>query len=183
MNLTPSYRPSYPKRANIETPLAVLFVLTLFAAGLYAVTQRPTYAPQPVTGPRLELALSGVLTSQLSLTEDDFASVRCTPAGFYLKSVAGSAPMGLELRFQGPGSGTQNATYLLGAGVGPLTLRTVTDGGAPGSVFRSLDGSVTKTGTKTGDKFAFTASLTDVYGQPLLVSGRLECLDILKQGV
>ena len=175
MNLTPSYRPSYPKPAYFETPLAVLFVLTLFAAGLYAVTQRPTYAPQPVAGPRLELALSGVLTSQLSLTKEDFASVRCTPAGFYLKSVSGYAPMGLELRFQGPGTGTQNATYLLGAGVGPLTLRTVTDESAPGSVFGSRDGSVTRTAAKTGDTFTFTASLTDAYGQPLLVSGRLEC--------
>ena len=173
MNLTPSYRPSYPKPAQLETPLAVLFVLTLFATSLYAVTQRPTYAPQPVAGPRLELSLSGVLTSQLSLTKEDFASVRCTPAGFYLKSVSDLAPTGLELRFQGPGS-TRNATYLLGAGVGPLTLKTVY-GSAPGSVFSSSDGSVTKTGTKTGDAFAFTASLTDVYGQPLFASGRLEC--------
>ena len=174
MNLTPSYRPSYPKPVYLETPLAVLFVFTLFAAGLYTVTQRPTYAPQPVAGPRLELALSGVLTSQLSLTKEDFASVRCTPAGFYLKSVPGFAPLGLELRFQGPGS-AQNATYLLGAGVGPLTLRTVNNESAPGSVFSSSDGSVTKTVTKTGDTFVFTASLTDVYGQPLLVSGRLSC--------
>ena len=175
MNLTPSYRPSYPKSAYPETPLAVLFVLTLFAVGLYFVTQRPTYAPQPVTGPRLELALSGVLTSQLSLTEDDFASVRCTPAGFHLRSVAGFTPVGLELRFQGPGAGGKSATYLLGAGVGPLTLRTVNNESAPGSVFSSSDGSVTRTVTKTGDTFVFTASLTDVYGQPLLVSGRLSC--------
>ena len=175
MNLTPSYRPSYPKPAQLETPLAVLFVLTLFATSLYAVTQRPTYAPRPVTGPQLELALSGVLTSQLSLTADDFASVRCTPAGFSLKSVSDLAPTGLELRFQSPGNSARNATYRLGAGVGPLTLRTVTDGSAPGSLFSSSDGSVTKTGTKTGDAFAFTASLTDVYGQPLFASGRLEC--------
>ncbi len=175
MNLTPSYRPSYPKSADTATLFMVLFVLTLFAVSLYAVTQRPTYAPPPVAGPRLELALSGVLTSQVSLTKEDFASVRCTPAGFYLRSVSGFAPMGLELRFQGPKAGGNSATYLLGAGVGPLTLRTVTDGSAPGSVFRSLAGTVTKTGAKTGDTFTFTASLTDVYGQPLLVSGRLEC--------
>ena len=91
MNLTPSYRP-YPRRADIETPLAALLVLTLFLAGLYAVTQRPTYAPQPVTGPRLELALSGVLTGQVSLSGDDFALVRCTPTGFYLRTAAASAP-------------------------------------------------------------------------------------------
>lgn len=175
MNLTPSYRPIYPKRAFSEMSLAVLAVLTLFAVGLYFVAQRTAYAPQPVTGPRLELALSGVLTSQVSLSENDFASVRCTPTGFNLKSVSGVLPMGLELRFQGPGAGGKSATYLLGAGVGPLTLRTVTDEGAPGSVFSSSDGSVTKTGTKTGDTFIFAASLTDVYGQPLLVSGRLEC--------
>ena len=83
--------------------------------------------------------------------------------------------MGLELRFQGPGAGGKSATYLLGAGVGPLTLRTAVDGNAPSSVFSSLAGNITRTVTKTGDTFIFTASLTDVYGQPLFVSGRLEC--------
>ncbi len=170
MNLTPSYRPNYPQRTDTEAPLAVLLVLALFAASLYALTQRPTYAPQPVAGPRLELALSGVLTSQVSLSENDFASVRCTAAGFQLKSMSDFAPMGLELRFQGPRARNDNATYLLGAGVGPLTL-TAVDGSVPGSVFSALAGNV----TKTGDTFTFTAALTDVYGQPLLVSGRLEC--------
>lgn len=168
--LTPSYRPNYPKRADNVTPFAVLLALTLFAVGLYFAAQRPVYAPQPVAEPRLELALSGVLTSQVSLSENDFASVRCTPTGFYLKSVSGFAPMGLELRFQGPENRAQNATYLLGAGVGPLTLKTVY-GSASSSSFSSHSGSV----TKSAGAFIFSASLTDAYSQPLLVSGRLSC--------
>lgn len=169
--LTPSYRP-HPKRADAETPLAALFVLTLFFVGLYFAAQRPTYAPQPLTGPRLELALSGILTSQLSLTEDDFASVRCTATGFDLKSVSDLAPVGLELRFRGPASTHSSATYLLGAGVGPLTLRTMY-GDVSGSAFYSHSGSV----TKSAEAFTFNAALTDAYGQPLLVSGRLRCPD------
>lgn len=167
--LTPSYRPRPLPKRDAETPLAVLLILTLFFAGLYLVTQRPTYAPQPVTGPRLELALSGVLTSQLSLLKDDLASVRCTPSGFYVKSGPALLPVGLELHFRGPDSGHRSATYLLGAGVGPLTLNT--GGSASGATFRSGSGSV----TKTADAFTFSASLTDLYGQPLLVSGRLSC--------
>ena len=170
--LTPSYRPLYPKHADIETPLAVLFVLTLFFVGLYFVMQRPTYAPQPVTGPRLELALSGVLTSQVSLSENDFASVRCTPTGFDLKSVSGVLPVGLELHFQAPEASGSSATYRLGAGVGPLSLEPVY-GGLSGSAFRSYSGSV----TKSAGVFSFSASLTDLYGQPLLVSGQLVCPD------
>ncbi len=174
MNLTPSYRPRFlPKRLDTETPLAALFVLTLFSVGLYFVTQRPTYAPQPVTGPRLELVLSGVLTSQISLSENDFASVHCTPTGFDLRSVSGVLPTGLELRFRGPGAGQHNATYVLGRGVGPLTLTTAVAGSPSGPPFRSVGGNV----TRTPDSFMFSASLTDANGQPLLVSGRLECPD------
>lgn len=174
MNLTPSYRPRFlPKRLDTETPLAVLFVVALFSAGLYFVTQRPTYAPQPVTGPRLELVLSGVLTSQVSLSEDGFSLVRCTPTGFHLKSAAASATMGLELRFRGPEAGGDSATYLLGVGVGPLSLRTGY-GGASSSAFSSHSGSV----TKSAGAFSFSASLTDLHGQPLLVSGRLVCPDV-----
>lgn len=170
MNLTPSYRPSYPKRTDTETLLAVFFVLTLFVAGLYTVAQRPTYAPQPVAGPRLELALSGVLTSQFSLTEADFAHVRCTPSGFYVKSDSALLPVGLELRFQSSGTENDTATYLLGAGVGPLALRTVYEG-VSGSSFSSHSGNV----TKSAGAFTFSAALTDAHGQPLLVGGRLEC--------
>lgn len=167
--LTPSYRP-YPKRADAETPLAVLLVLTLLATGLYFVTQRPAYAPPPVAGPRLELALSGVLTSQLSLAGNDVALVRCAPSGFYVRSAPTLAPVGLELRFRSPGEGRGNATYVLGAGVGPLTLRTVYSGAA-GATFSSNSGSV----TRSAEGFVFSASLTDAYGQPLVVSGRLGC--------
>lgn len=170
--------PYTPKRDDPLPATAIMLVLLLFALSLWATTRLPAPVsshPLPVPGPRLELALSGVLTAQLSLLGDDFVLVRCTPSSFHLRSVSTLSPAALDLHFRGPARKVvgPSAYYLLGAGVGPLTLSTVVDGNASGPTFSSLSGSVTATPDLR--TFRFAASMADERNQPLFVSGRLVC--------
>lgn len=171
--------PYTPTRDDPLPTTAMMLVLLLLALSLWATMRMPTPAssdPLPMPGPRLELALSGVLTAQLSLSQDDFTLVRCNPAGFHLRSVSTLSPAALNLHFQGPAGGVagRDAYYLLGTGVGPLTLNTfVADVKNSGSTFSSLSGSVTATPNLR--TFRFTALMEDAQSRPLLVTGRLVC--------
>jgi len=154
--------------------VAALALALILAALLYAGRPSAPVPPAPAL-PALTLSLSGTVTTDLRASPRDLARVRCTPSGFHVATFPDLAPFAFEVSFEGASRGTPTAYHLLGAGVGPLVLRVNTLGasgkGTSGSVFRSLEGSV----TVQGDTRRFTAFMVDDHSRPLFVSGRLSC--------
>lgn len=151
--------PQIPKR-GVEVALTVTLLFALFIAAWYLAQGRQEVVLATPEA-RLELLLSGAVTSSLSLGADE-VSVQCGPSGFQLASTEGTT-FPLTLAFNAPASA--NATfYVLGSrGDFSLTLN--------GAVYTLVSGTVT---TTPGARI-FNASFTDAQSQPLQLNGRLVC--------
>lgn len=162
----PSYYPHVPgpqlPRSGVETALIAALVLTLLGtATWYLLRTQPVVTPAAPEA-RLELLLSGAVTSSLSLGAPELKTVQCSPSEFRLASTPGVA-FPLEVAFSAPASA--NGTFYVLGSRDNLTLNVSS------TAYTLLSGTVTTTpGIRT-----FNASFTDAQGQPLQLSGRLVC--------
>lgn len=145
-------------------PLLYLLAMLLLGAALWHVATLPDEtAVAPAASARLELILSGVLTDTLSLGKSDLKTMHCGPSGFALETRSGAA-LPLKPHFSStPAQGSDSYQVLDSASDLRLQLG--------GTFYTLLDGSV----TSSPGLHTFNASLVDVQGQPLLVSGRFTC--------
>lgn len=151
--------PRMPKR-GVEIALAVTLLFALFTAAWFLTQSRQEVVPATPEA-RLELLLSGVVTSSLSVGADQL-SVQCSPSGFQLTSTEGTA-FPLTLAFNAPASA--NATFYVLGSKGDFALRL------NGADYTLVSGTVTTTpGART-----FNASFVDAQSQPLQLNGRLTC--------
>lgn len=150
--------PRMPKR-GVEIALAVTLLFALFTAAWFLTQSRQEVVPATPEA-RLELLLSGVVTSSLSVGADQL-SVQCSPSGFQLSTAGTAFP--LALAFDAPTSA--NATFYVLGSRDNLTLTL------NGAVYTLVSGTVTTTpGART-----FNASFIDAQSQPLQLNGRLRC--------
>lgn len=152
--------PELPRRA-VEIALGLVLVLALLGAAWFIVWTAQKETTPAVPEARLELLLSGAVTSSLSLDTSELKTVQCSPSAFSLAAPGTAFP--LAAAFNAPAS-ADGAFYVLGS-KGDFTLRV------NGAVYTLVSGTVTSSpGVRT-----FNASFTDAQSQPLQLSGRLVC--------
>lgn len=168
-------RPKLPSTRQVETALRITLALVVFGTVawylLWLATRDgavpPTASPaEPEAG--LELLLSGVVTSSLSLGTAEMADLKagpvwCDASGFRIASPPGAA-FPLELTFSGIPEDAGSSLYTLGSR-SDVTLRV---SGAP---YTLLSGTL----TTTPGGHTFYGLFVDARSQPLQLSGRLVC--------
>ena len=162
----PNYYPRVPgpeaSNRGAEIALGVALTLALLGAVWYVFLAAGQEITPTVPEARLELLLSGAVTSSLSLGAPELKTMQCSPSGFQLSSVSGVA-FPLELAFSAPAS-ANSTFYVLGSN-SDFALKL------NGANYTLLSGTVT---TSPGIR-SFNASLVDAQSQPLQLSGRLVC--------
>lgn len=161
----PGYYPHLPSpqvpNRGVEIALTVTLLFALFGTAWYLAQGRQEVTPAAPEA-RLELLLSGTVTSSLSLGASELRTVQCSPSGFQLASTKGGA-FPFTLAFNAPASA--NGTFYVLGSKSNFTLKL------NGAVYTLVSGTVT---TKPGIR-TFNASFTDAQSQPLFISGRLNC--------
>ena len=155
-------QPKLPSQEDLANTLGIVLVLLLVIATVWAVfpNRSSTTQAQPEAG--LELALSGVVSSNAALGANELQTIQCSPAGFQLTSTQATA-FPLAMSFNAPAS-ANGSFYTLGSN---STLALNIDGAA----YTLLSGTV----TTTPGGYTFNASFVDTQSQPLQLSGRLTC--------
>jgi len=161
-----SFFPNSPNErldSYLIKPLFYLLAALLFGTALWYFAIHSDEPPAAATAPRrLELILSGVFTSNLSLSEAELKTVWCDSAGFHVVSTKGVVlPLALSLS----GLSGENGSYQILGASSDFTL----------SIAKTTYTLQSGTVASSPGLRIFNASFVDAQNQPLLVSGRLSC--------